>query len=47
MINLRCLANAGHQRPHRLLPQSADPHFGLGLAGFAARVREGEPGAAN
>lgn len=30
-----------------LRPQSADPHFGMGLAGFAARVREGETATSN
>lgn len=25
-----------------LRPQSADPHFGMGLPGFAARIREGD-----
>lgn len=30
-----------------ILPQSADPHFGLGLAGFIARVREGMAGSGN
>lgn len=28
-------------------PQSSDPHFGLGLPGFIARVHEGERGHAN
>jgi hypothetical protein len=47
----------GQGRPHMsvdgtearlpILPQSADPHFGLGLAGFAARVRESLPESEN
>lgn len=30
-----------------ILPQSADPHFGLGLPGFVARVREADEGSDN
>lgn len=30
-----------------VIPQSADPHFGLGLAGFIARVRECMPESGN
>lgn len=42
-----CISPDGLELRVPCLPQSADPHFGLGLPGFAARVREGEPGARN
>lgn len=29
------------------LPQSADPHFGMGIPGFVARVRDGETSTSN
>lgn len=42
-----CISPDGLELRAPLRPQSADPHFGLGLAGFIARVQEGEAGHAN
>jgi hypothetical protein len=42
-----CISVDGTELRAPLRPQSSDPHFGLGLAGFEARVREGDPTSRN
>lgn len=42
-----CISVDGAELRVPLRPQSSDPHYGMGLPGFIARVHEGGRGAAN
>lgn len=42
-----CMSVDGTELRAPIRPQSSDPHFGMGLAGFVARVRAGEVSTSN
>lgn len=42
-----CISADGQELRVPLRPESGDPHLGLGLGGFQARIAEGMPGAQN
>lgn len=48
MLNDRpCISPNGLELRVPLRPRSSDPHTGLGMPGFSARIREGQPGTYN